>query len=246
MGRDKEERSTDEATGTTAPGGEAAPGVTPNEGTVPVLPCVSVPETLEFYRALGFVTTYEQTRPYVYLALSYSGFQLHFGKAPEHLDPSREDGGGCLVMVDAVAPYHAAFSTAMRAAYGKVLGTGRPRITRHRKGASRFTLVDPSGNSLIFIQRDEPAELEYGGSRKLKGLARALDNARILSEFKNDDRTAVKALTVALGRYGDTAPHDELVRAHEFLVELTTALGEPEEAAAWQGRLAALPAVGTA
>jgi len=25
--------------------------------------------------------------------------------------------------------------------------------------------MDPSGNSIIFIQRDEPAELEYGGSK---------------------------------------------------------------------------------
>lgn len=35
------------------------------------------------------------------------------------------------------------------------------------------SLFDPSGNS-IFIQRDEPAEPEYGGSRKLTA-AEALD-----------------------------------------------------------------------
>jgi hypothetical protein len=42
----------------------------------------------------------------------------------------------------------------------------------------------PSGNSIIFIQRDEPTELEYGGSKQLQGLARVLDNVRILREFK--------------------------------------------------------------
>ena len=73
-------------------------------------------------------------------------------------------------MVDAVAPYHAAFTEAMRRTYGKVLVKGLPRITRYRPGASRFTVMDPSGNSIVFIQRDEPTELEYGGSKSCKGL----------------------------------------------------------------------------
>src|SRR5690606_34793432 len=119
------------------------------------------------------------------------------------LDPAREESGGCLVMVDAVAPYHAAFVAAMR----RVHGSGLPRITRYRPGASRFTLIDPSGNSIIFIQRNEPAELEYGGSKKLMGLAKALDNARILREFKNDDLQAFRALKSAMRRHGaDASP----------------------------------------
>jgi hypothetical protein len=73
-----------------------------------------VEETLAFYEALGFEVTYKQSRPYVYLALRWSGFQLHFGPAPKDLDPAREESGGCLVMVDAVAPYHAEFVAAMR------------------------------------------------------------------------------------------------------------------------------------
>ncbi|MDW5328297.1 hypothetical protein [Plantactinospora sp. KLBMP9567] len=73
-------------------------------------------------------------------------------------------------------------------ALGKVLVKGLPRITRFRPGASRFTIVDPSGNSIVFIRRDEPQDLEYGGSKQLTGLAKVLDNARILREFKTDDR----------------------------------------------------------
>lgn len=166
-------------------------------------PAVSVEETLAFYEALGFRATYRQSKPYVYLALQWSGFQLHFGPAPKGLDPAREESGGCLVLVDAVAPYRAAFVAAMRRVHGKVLSSGLPRITGHRPGASRFTLVDPSGNSIMFIQRDEPAELEYGGSKKLTGLAKALDNARILREFKNDDLQAFRALKSALGEPAD-------------------------------------------
>ncbi|MER6577809.1 hypothetical protein [Nonomuraea sp. NPDC001023] len=116
------------------------PAIRPNETTVPVLPCPSPEQTLEFFEALGFTVTHRQTRPYVYLAMRWSGFDLHFGHAPKDFDPAREATGACLVLVDAVA----------------------------------FTLTDPSGNSIMFIQRDEPAELEYGGSKKLTGLAAAL------------------------------------------------------------------------
>ncbi|MFD4370581.1 glyoxalase [Streptomyces sp. NPDC058486] len=209
-----------------------------NETAVPVMPCVSVDETVEFYEGLGFKTVYKQKRPYVYLAFAWSGFELHFGDAPAHLDPSLENGGGCLVLVDAVAPYHATFTRAMREKYGKVLVKGRPRITRFRPGASRFTLVDPSGNSIIFIQRDEPMELEYGGSKELEGLAKVLDNARIFSEFKTDDRTAFRALTVGLRKHGDTAPPADLARALATLIELATALEEYDSIDQWRRRLA--------
>ncbi|GAA2218532.1 hypothetical protein GCM10010400_75780 [Streptomyces aculeolatus] len=211
-----------------------------NETTVPVLPCVSVAETLEFYQALGFVITYEQTRPYLYLALEWSGVALHFGTPPKDIDPSREDAGGCLVLVDRVAPYHAEFTRALRAAYGRVPGKGRPRITRFRPGASRFTVVDPSGNSVIFIQRDEPEELEYGGSKSLTGLPRALDNARIFSEFKNDDRTALRVLTTALRKHGPGAPAADVARTLATLIELAAALEETDGVGEWRRRLHAL------
>ncbi|MFE3498852.1 glyoxalase [Kitasatospora sp. NPDC059160] len=211
-----------------------------NETTVPVMPCVSVEETLEFYRALGFEVTFQQTRPYLYLALEWSGFALHFGTPPKNTDPGQEEVGGCLILVDDVAPYHAEFSRALRAAYGKVPAKGRPRITRFRPGASRFTMVDPSGNSVIFIQRDEPAGLEYGGSKELTGLARALDNARILSEFKNDDRAALRVLTTALRRHGPTAPPVDTARTLTTLIELATALDETESVDGWRQRLNAL------
>ncbi|MGK5630787.1 glyoxalase [Streptomyces sp. URMC 123] len=205
------------------------PAVRPNETTVPMMPCASMEETLAFYEALGFEVIHQQSRPYVSLILQWSGFRLSFGPAPKGLDPAREESGCCLVMVDAVAPYHAVFVAAMERAYGKVLSSGLPRITRYRPGASRFTLVDPSGNSIVFIQRDEPLELEYGGSKKLTGLAKALDNARILREFKNDDLQAFRALKSALRRHGTDASVAERAIALCQLIDLATALDEPTD-----------------
>jgi len=118
---------------------------------------------------------------------------------------------------------------AMRRVHGKVLSSGQPRITRYRPGASRFTLIDPSGNSIIFIQRDEPVELEYGGSKKLTGLARALDNVRILREYKNDDQHAFRALKSAVRRHGADASVAERGLALCLLIDLATVLGEPTD-----------------
>lgn len=218
--------------------------MTPNETTVPLLHCASAEETIGFWRALGFAVTYEQTRPYVYLAFRWSGFELHYGPAPAGLDPALENTGGCLVMVDAVAPYHAAFSAAMRQAHGKVLAKGRPRITRYRPGASRFSIVDPSGNTIIFIQRDEPEDVEYGGSKALTGLARVLDNARVLREFKTDDRAAFRALNSGLRRHGHTATEVERALALASLIELSAALDEPLRIPEWGDRLRATALTG--
>lgn len=211
-----------------------------NETTVPLLHTHDAQVTLDFYQALGFEVTWKQLRPYVYLAFGWSGFELHYGAAPKGLDPAEEYTGGALVMVDAVAPYHAALTAAMRASHGKVLARGLPRITRYRPGATRFTLMDPSGNSIMFIQRDEPEGLDYGGSPDLEGIAKALDQARNFREFKNDDLAAYRHLKSALRRYADTSPAVDRALAHATLVELSTALDDPEQAKAWRAELDAV------
>lgn len=215
------------------------PVITGNETMVPLMPCLSVEDTRAFFESLGFRVTYAQTRPYPYLAVEWGGVMLHFGAAPKAMDPA-DNRGGALVMVDDVAPYHAAIVAAMRAAHGKVLSAGLPRVTRLRTGASRFTLVDPSGNNVIFIRRDEPVEVEYGGSAALTGLAKVLDNARIYSEFKEDDRAALRALMSGLRKHGATAPAVDRALAYATLIDLATALGEPERIPPWRAELAAI------
>lgn len=210
-----------------------------NEAMVPLLPCVDADETLAFWRALGFETTWDQRKPYLYLALRWRGVHLHYVAAPKGLDPALEHSGGCLVMVDEVAPYHAEFTAALRRAHGKVLSSGRPRITRYRPGASRFTIMDASGNSVLFIQRGEQ-DPEYGGDKSLVGLAKALDNARIFREFKLDDEAAVRTLLSALRRHEKTAPPVQLAQTYATLVELGMALRDPERTAAWSAALSAI------
>ena len=193
--------------------------------TVPLLPCTAADATAEFYGALGFDTTDQQTRPYLYMAFTLADIGLHFKEAAPHLDPADELSGGCLVLVDDVAGYHRDFTERLRAHYGRVLARGLPRLARLRPGASRFRLYNPSGNCVVFINRNEP-EIEYGGSSALSGLAKALDNVRIFRDFKNDDALAARALDTALGRHRDTAPRVDVARALADRVELAIALGD--------------------
>ncbi|MFE3545304.1 glyoxalase [Nocardia sp. NPDC059177] len=206
---------------------------------VPMLWGGELPSTLDFYRALGFTVTHEQTRPYVYGVVEANGCALHFTSAPPGVELPIEHVGA-LLMVDDVAERHAAYTTALRAHYGKIPAKGCPRITRFRPGQSRFSLIDPVGNTLLVIQRDEPAELEYGGSRQLTGLARVLDNARILRDFKNDDRAATRALEVGLRRFGAAASAADRARAYAALAEFAAAADETDRLAHWHREFAAV------
>ena len=207
--------------------------------TVPLLPCLAVDDSVEFYEALGFDVARRQTRPYLYMAFQLGNIELHFKDAAPHLDPSDELSGGCLVMVDAVEGYHLNFTSGLRRRYGRVRAQGLPRLTRLRPGQTRFCVYDPSGNCVVFINRDEP-DIEYGGSSSLSGLAKALDNVGILRDFKNDDALAARALDVALRRHGDSAPRVDLARAMANRVELAIALGDSDGATTGRGDLAAM------
>lgn len=207
--------------------------------TVPVLPCLDPGATVEFYEALGFSVSHQQERPYLYLALQFEDIEVHFKDASPNLDRTEENSGGCLVLVDEVAPIHARFVANLRARFGRVLALGLPRLTRWRLGQTRFCLYDPSGNCLIFVSRDEP-DVDYGGSRELSGLAKAHDNVRIFRDFKNDDVLAARALDVALRRHRDGAPRLDVAKALADRAELAIVLDDRSLAADLRAELTAM------
>ncbi|WP_437475862.1 hypothetical protein WME75_24705 [Sorangium sp. So ce1014] len=208
--------------------------------TIPVLPCVSMPETLAFYGALGFEVTHQQTKPNVYAATRRGDIHLHF-MGLKKLDPS-ESYSTCLVLVPEVERLHETFAEGLRQAYGKVPIAGFPRISRMKKGQSRFTVVDVAGNSVIFIQRDAPDDYDEGaaGSRSNSRLDRALRTAARLRDFKNDDDAAAKVLDVALARKEADAPL-ERARALAARIELAVALGEGARARTLRAELDEAP-----
>ncbi|NMO13684.1 hypothetical protein HPC49_00985 [Pyxidicoccus fallax] len=209
------------------------------ETTIPMLPCVSMDETLDFYRALGFEMTYRQTRPNPYSVVRRGGFELHFYGLPG-LNPASAHSS-CLIVVPEVAPLHEALSEALRRTLGKLPVAGIPRITRMKPGQGRFTLVDLSGNSLIFVKRLEAgAKEEDDAPRAGSPLAKALAAAARLRDLKTDDAAAAKVLDAALARDEPSDPV-ERARALAARAELAVALGEVERARALRAELQALP-----
>ncbi|MGP9537634.1 glyoxalase [Brachybacterium sp. AOP43-C2-M15] len=191
------------------------------EAMVPILPCADADRAIDFYRELGFSVLHRQSTPYLYIALAWRGISLHLDRVPEGVDRAREDFA-CLITVDDITPYHRHFAARLKERMGRVPATGRPRLTRLRPGASRFTLVDPDGNGLIVVRRDEPAALEYGGSHTLTGLAKALDNARILRDYRLDARAAFRALSSALRRPKSGDRREDRAVALSWMIELAS------------------------
>ncbi|MDC0710482.1 hypothetical protein POL68_18535 [Stigmatella sp. ncwal1] len=156
------------------------------------------------------------------MATRRGGAHLHFFGL-KGLEP-KTAFSSCLVIVDEVETLHETFAQALRGAYGKTPVRGVPRITRMRKGQTRFTVVDPSGNSLMFVRRDEPQN-DGEGSGPVSVLAKALKTARRLRDFKNDDTAAAKVLDGALKK-ADVGTEGERARALAARAELFVAMGE--------------------
>lgn len=203
--------------------------------TVPCLPVVSMAETLDFYSVLGFDVTYQQRSPNGYAVVRRGACELHlFG-----LKGLRAEEGysTCCVIVPEVEPIHKAFSDALRQKYGKLPITGFPRITRFKAGQTRFTVTDPSGNSVIYVKR--PAH-EGGGRKNLTGLAKAIETAARLRDESGDDTAAAKVLDVALARHPGGPPVDR-ARALAARAELAVALDDAERLVAVREELQQIP-----
>jgi len=212
------------------------------ETTIPLLPCVSLDETLEFYEALGFEMTYRQTAPNPYGVVRRGGFELHFFGI-KGLEPAKAFST-CLVVMPEVEPLHATFAELLRRALGRLPVSGIPRLTRMKPGQSRFTLVDLSGNSIIFVRRNHFREEEFyeppPGAPPRSRMAKALATAARLRDFRTDDAAAAKVLDVALARDEPCEPV-ERARALAARTELAVALGDEERARALRAELQQLP-----
>ncbi|MFI6166639.1 glyoxalase [Nocardia sp. NPDC051052] len=207
--------------------------------SVPMMWSGDLSETLDFYQTLGYEVTAKQTRPYNYGAVARNGYSLHFGPTPKDRGTAEECHVSCVVFVDEVAELHQRFTASLRARFGRVPASGLPRITRFRPGQTRFSVVDPVGNTVVYVVRHEP-DPDYGGSPELQGLQRTLDNARILRYSKLDDKAARRALESGLRRFSGTAAPVDKAHALAELIELAVATNEPQRVTELRAEIAAL------
>lgn len=212
----------------------------PGTLTIPILPCISLSDTLRFYTALGFRVGHQQQRPNVYLALQRGELHLHFMGLPTL--QVADAYSTCLVIVPDLNALYDAFTAALRDSYGKVPLRGVPRISRLRPGASRFSLVDVAGNTVIFVRRDAPDDYDDSiyEPTSATALGRALHAARRLRDFRNDDRAAARVLDAALAKPDQGVPIDR-ARALAARLEIALSQADHERAVSAETELAALP-----
>ncbi|MET8121037.1 VOC family protein [Micromonospora sp. NPDC005291] len=202
-----------------------------NEVTVPLLPCASIDDIVAFYEVLGFHTTVKQRKPNPYVALQREDLHLHFFEIAG-FDPE-QSYGSCVVLTTDIEELHRAFAGGMRAAYGKVLVSGMPRMTRPRArknsdGLGGFSVIDPGGNWIRVFQN--AARTSTPTTMPAGRLAKALANAVVQSDSRGDAQQAVRIIDSALAR---PQADDDPVAQVEVLVyraELAMVLQDQETA----------------
>ena len=211
-----------------------------NEITIPLLPCGSIDEIVEFYTMLGFTRTYYQVRPNPYVSLKREDLQLDFFGMPADFKPE-DSYGTCLVIVSDTGELFEAFAAGMRAAHGKLLVSGIPRMTRPRKrknaeNHSGFTVIDPGGNWIrIMAARSAPEEKLPAGT-----LTTTLHRAVVMGDSHGKHVRAAQILDAALERDKDTATAAELLQALAYRAELALRAEDPTAAADALARARAL------
>jgi hypothetical protein len=192
-----------------------------NEITVPLLPCRSINEIVEFYTMLGFERTYYQLRPNPCVGLQREDLQMQFFGMP---DFRPEDSyGSCVVLVPDTGALFEAFAAGMRKTHGKLLVSGIPRMTRPRKrknvaDAAGFSVVDPGGNWIRIFHNTVAAE--DSTDEPVSQLAKVMRNAVVLGDSKGDTRQAARILDGALTRDRGSAPVTDMVEALAYRAEL--------------------------
>jgi hypothetical protein len=204
-----------------------------SEITIPLLPCRSIDEVLEFYRAIGFDVTYQQSRPNNYAVVQRGGIELHFFSMREYVPANSYSS--CYVRVGDVDALCAAFVKGLREKYGRLPSAGIPRVIPLKNkahGVREFIVVDPGGNWIRIGQvgAHSSANPEADARNAAKSnLGKAVHTAGLLADSKGDNQAAAKFLDAALADF-ESAPNADCVRALVARAALAVNMGDSPRA----------------
>jgi hypothetical protein len=170
---------------------------------IPIFPCRSIDDQLNFYQALGFEVTYRQAKPNLYACVRHPVVELHFFVLKQ-LDPSNSYSM-CYVSVEDVDAVYKQFCAKLKEAYLKVPSKGFPRITKLNNLAEdrRFNLIDPSGNRLLIGQKyPSPAPVQNDQSVTVhpSRFRNAFETAYRLAYAKDTPSEAAKVLDLVFSK----------------------------------------------
>lgn len=215
----------------------------PTGKTIPIFPCRSIDEQVEFYQALGFELTYRQARPNVYACVRHRITELHFFVLKQ-LEPSASYSM-CYVSVPDVDDVYREFRERLKKACGKIPVKGFPRITRLNDLVEdrRFNLVDPAGNYLIIGQRHAVPKSIAGGPNEAERptkFAVAYETAYKLTYGKEDHAQAARVLDLVLGKSAE-ASAPLRYKAFVLRADIAVSMDDPQLAKRYIGEAERLP-----
>jgi hypothetical protein len=182
------------------------------EKTIPIFPCRSIDQTWEFYEALGFELLLRQTRPNHFIAIRRGDLDLQFFGLKRH-DPT-VSMHMCYVTTTDVDALYEAFRGGLKASLGRIPTRGLPRIGSLNDmsyGVRQFLISDPDGIQLR-IGQPISDDFEHTEAPKEK-FARAMHNAALLGNSKEDPEAAAKVLDHILRSEDGPKTAPQLVQA---------------------------------
>lgn len=175
---------------------------------IPIFPCKSIDEQLDFYQALGFEITYRQAKPNLYACVRHRIMELHFFVLKQ-LDPVNSYSM-CYVNVPEVDAVYKEFCDNLKKTYHKVPSKGLPRITKLNNLAEdrRFNLIDPAGNRLLIGQKhasSKPSQNDQYVVVHPSKFANAYETAYRLAYAKDEPVGAARVLDLVLSKTEETS-----------------------------------------
>ena len=202
----------------------------PADRMIPILPCRSIDDQLDFYESLGFEVTYRQKAPNVFASVQRGAIELHFFVLKGY-EPA-DSYSTCYVLVSDVDALYADFRAGLKRSLGRVPTRGIPRIGALKDmsyGVRQFLLTDPGGN---IIRIGQPLAATDGtAARPTSRLEKALAAANLLMYSRGDPQTTARVIDAALADEPD-APAALMVQARVLRAEAAHAMDDDARAAA--------------
>ncbi|WP_033319263.1 bleomycin resistance protein [Streptomyces yerevanensis] len=199
------------------------------EKTIPILPCRTIQPVLDFYTALGFEVTFQQTSPNPYAVVERGDIELQFFGLKRY-EPT-ESYSTCYVLTDDVDGLHESFRTGLKEAYGKIPTRGLPRIGALKDmsyGMRQFLVTDPGGNCIRIGQ--PTSEDQHHRPAPKETFARALHHASLLADSKEDPAAAAKVIDRVLCLEDERPTPVQLLRLLVLRADVAGRLGDGETA----------------
>ncbi|MFI5508351.1 VOC family protein [Mycobacterium sp. NPDC051804] len=179
----------------------------------------------DFYIALGFEITFQQTAPYEFLTVRRGDIELNF-YGDKTFDQATS-AHGCVVVTDEVDQLYALFASRLRSAYGSVPVAGVPRmgaLTDMSYGVRQFLMIDPGGNTIQIFQ---PISEDLHHRPSPRGtFERAIHMGSLYADSKQDLNLAQKVLDRALYRTDETPTAIQLVKLLVLRADVAVRQGE--------------------